>query len=83
MKCAKAESHIMREEQLRNHFHRRTLYTCIILSDVTNKNSGIKNDATPQQSSIKKRAIDSPNVPIQLCARSPSHQEESAMAVKR
>ena len=83
MKCANAEDHIIRIEQLRNHFHRRTLYTCMILSDVAKRNSGIKKDDTPQHWSMKKRAVESPRVPIQFCARSPARHVESSMAVNR
>ena len=70
-------------EQLRNHFHSLTLYTRIILKEVTKKNKGMKNEETPQHSSIKKRAVASPSVPIQFFARSPSIHVESSVAVKR
>ena len=43
----------------------------------------MKNEETPQHSSIKKRAVASPSVPIQFFARSPSIHVESSVAVKR
>ena len=43
----------------------------------------MKMDDTPQHWSMKNLAVARPNVPIQLCARSPSTQVESSVAVKR
>jgi hypothetical protein len=54
----------------------------MILSDVQIMKKGMKMDAIPQHSSMKKCAVASPKVPIQLCAFSPSTQVESSITVK-
>ena len=51
--------------------------------DDTIRNMGMKMEDTPQHWSIKNLAVARPNVPIQLCARSPSTQVESSVTVKR
>jgi hypothetical protein len=44
---------------------------------------GMQNEATPQHSSIKKRAVLKPSVPIQFLALSPSIHVESSTAVNK